>query len=588
MLTIYVFSSYRMYSKQEFCMISHLKIRDFALLESLDLDLNSGLAVFTGESGSGKSLVFDSIASLLGGRCSTANIRTGKERYSIQAIVNLKEHPQAREYLSAQGFHFEGEEIIITKELFKDGKARVKIGDSLASTTHLREFGKQIAEVHSQNEQLFLLEKSHQLEFLDRFAHLESLKAKVKLSLQNFRHWKEKLTTFDETLLQSKKKLESLHFEIHEIESISPKEGEDESLLQEERFLANGEKLAENYRHILEELTEKENSILKVFPSLLHSVEKISQLLPEKLPLREEWEDVYDKLKSLKATIREEEEELFFSPDRLDMVQTRLQELSKLKKKYGAQIPDILQELDQKKIELERWSLEASDRDFLSQKYDQALVELKELVFQLSRARRNSLSSFEEEVQKELQDLGMDGAKLQVVLRWEENPEGEVEEGSKLYFLSETGLDQVEFYFSANVGEKPRPLRKVASGGELSRVMLGLRSVLGKFSPAPQILILDEIDTGLGGEAATSLATKLKKLSKTSQILLITHTQQIAAVADEHIRIEKYAENGRTVAFAKKLSFEERKRELARMIGGKQLTQGVLKAATDLLQKKAV
>ncbi len=583
-----MYSSYRMYSKQEFCMISHLKIRDFALLESLDLDLKAGLAVFTGESGSGKSLVFDSIASLFGGRCSTANIRTGKDKYSLQAIVNLKEHPMAKEYLQNQGFQYEGDEIILTKELFKDGKARVKIGDSLASTSHLREFGKHIAEVHSQNEQLFLLEKSHQLEFLDRFAHLESLKAKVKLSLQNFRHWKEKLNHFDDTLAESKKKLEILNFEIEEIENVSPKDGEDESLMQEERFLANGEKLAENYRYLLEELTDKENAILKVFPSMLHAVEKISQLLPEKMPLREEWEDVYDRLKNLKSTIREEEEELFFSPDRLDMVQTRLQILNKLKKKFGSSIPEILNQLEQKKVELEKWTLSAGDRDFLSQKYDQALLELKELVFQLSRARRNALSSFEEEVQKELNDLGMEGAKLQVVLRWEENPEGEVDEGSKLYFISETGLDQVEFYFSANVGEKPRPLRKVASGGELSRIMLGLRSALGKFSPAPQILILDEIDTGLGGEAATSLASKLKKLSKSSQILLITHTQQIAAVADEHIRIEKYAENGRTYAISKGLTFEERKRELARMIGGKQVTQGVMKAATELLQKKAV
>jgi len=577
-----------MYSKQETRMITHLKIRDFALLESLDLDLKTGLAVFTGESGSGKSLVFDSIASLLGGRCTTANIRTGKEKYSIQAIINLTEHPVAKEYLEKQGFQREGEEIILTKELYKDGKARVKIGDSLASTAHLREFGKCIAEVHSQNEQLFLLEKSHQLEFLDRFAHLESMRAKVKLSLQNFRHWKEKLNGFDETLLYSKKRRETLNFEIDEIESISPKEGEDESLLREEQFLANGEKLAENYRYILNEMIEKENSILKVFPSLLHSVEKISQLLPEKQALREEWEDIYDRLKILKATIREEEEELFFSPDRLDMVQTRLQELNKLKKKYGAEVPEILTQLEEKKSELEKWTMEAGDRDFLSQKYDQSLIELKELVFQLSRARRNALSSFEDEVQKELMDLGMEGAKLQVVLRWEENPEGEVEEGSKLYYLSETGLDQIEFYFSANVGEKPRPLRKVASGGELSRVMLALRSALGKLSPAPQILILDEIDTGLGGEAATSLASKIKKLSRSSQILLITHTQQIAAVADEHVRIEKQTANGRTTAFAKILSFEERKRELARMIGGKQLTQGVLKAATDLLQKKAV
>ncbi len=575
-------------SIQEFTMITHLKIRDFALLESMDLDFSSGLTVFTGESGSGKSLIFDCIASLFGGRCSTANIRTGKEKYSLQAIINLKEQPSARDYLTEQGFSWDGEEMIITKELYKDGKARVKIGDSLASTTHLRELGKRIAEVHCQNEQLFLLEKSHQLEFLDRFAHLESLKAKVKLSLHNFRHWKGKLQNFDETLAQSKTRLEALQFEISEIESVSPKEGEEESLLQEERFLANGEKLAENYRHILDELAEKESSILKVFPSLLHSIEKISQLVPEKIPLREEWEEVYDRLRSLKATIREDEEELFFSPDRLDMVQTRLQELSRLKRKYGSSIQEILEQLDQKRMEVDKWTIEAGDRDFLYQKFDQSLSELKELAFQLSRARRNALSSFEEEVQRELADLGMDGAKLQVVLRWEENPEGEVEENTKLYYLNESGLDQIEFYFSANVGEKPRPLRKVASGGELSRVMLGLRSVLGKFSPAPQILILDEVDSGLGGEAATALATKIKKLAKNSQILLITHTQQIAAVAEGHFCIEKFTENGRTIAFAKPLSYEQRKRELARMIGGKQLTQGVLKAATDLLQKKAV
>ncbi|WP_411822738.1 DNA repair protein RecN [Leptospira sp. 'Mane'] len=569
-------------------MITHLKIRDFALIESLDLDFQTGLSIFTGESGSGKSLVFDAVTSLLGGRCSTSNIRTGKEKYSLQAIVSLKDHPEAKTYLTEQGFQWDGDEIIITKELLKDGKARVKIGDSLASTTHLRELGKTIAEIHSQNEQLFLLEKAHQLEFLDRFGRLESLKAKVKLSLQNFRHWKEKLVSFEESVLHSKKRREILTYEINEIESISPKEGEDESLAQEERFLANGEKLSENYRYILEELSDKENSILKVFPSLLHSIEKITQLVPEKMPIREEWEDVYDRLKSLKSTLREDEEELFFSPDRLDMVQTRLQELTRLKKKYSSTVTDILLQLQEKKAELEKWSLEEDDRDFLVQKHDQSLAELKELVFQLSRSRRNILNSFEEEVQKELQDLGMDGARLQVVLRWEENPDGEVEDGSKSYFLSEAGLDQVEFYFSANLGEKPRPLRKVVSGGELSRVMLGLRSVLGKFCPSPPILILDEVDTGLGGEAANSLATKLKRLSRNSQILLITHTQQIAAAADSHFLLAKYAENGRTFSQAKILNFGERKLELARMIGGKQVTQGVLKAATDLLQKKAV
>ncbi|TGL55157.1 DNA repair protein RecN [Leptospira kemamanensis] len=568
-------------------MITHLKIKDFALFESLELSLSDGLTVFTGESGAGKSLIFDALASLFGGRCSTANIRQGKDRYSLQAVLSLSGQNLAKDYLMEQGFRYTGDEILITKELMKDGKARVKIGESLASTTHLRELGKTMAEIHCQNEQLFLLEKANQLEFLDRFGNLESLKFKFKSALQQYRHWKQKLSDFEETRKTMLKRKEILEYEVEEIETISPKEGEEESLSSEESLLANGEKLAENYRLVLEELSEKENSILKVFPSLIHAIQKVTILIPEKREMLDEWEEVYDRLKSLKSVIREEEEELFFSPERLDMVQARLQDLKKLKKKYNVSIGEINQLLEEKKSELERWKEQAGDEDFLRIKKDQCLVELKELGFQLSKLRRNAISQFEEEVQKEMVDLGLEGGKLQVVLRWEENPEGEVEEGSKSYFLSESGLDQIEFYFSANPGEKPRPLRKVASGGELSRVMLALRSVLGKQAPSPQMLVLDEVDTGLGGEAAEAMATKLKKLARNSQILLITHTQQVAAAGDHQIKIEKRQEGGRTVSEASLLDFEERKRELARMIGGKQVTTAVLKAATDLLMKKA-
>ncbi|MCW7472459.1 DNA repair protein RecN [Leptospira levettii] len=568
-------------------MITHLKIKDFALFESLELSLSDGLSVFTGESGAGKSLIFDALASLFGGRCSTANIRQGKDRYSLQAVLSLTGQNQTKDYLMEQGFRYSGDEIVITKELMKDGKARVKIGESLASTTHLRELGKTMAEIHCQNEQLFLLEKSNQLEFLDRFGNLESLKFKFKSALQQYRHWKQKLSDFEETRKTMLKRKEILEYEVEEIEAIAPKDGEEESLSSEESLLANGEKLAENYRLVLEELSEKENSILKVFPSLIHAIQKVTILIPEKRDMLEEWEEVYDRLKSLKSVIREEEEELFFSPERLDMVQARLQDLKKLKKKYNGSIGEINQLLEEKKSELERWKEQAGDEDFLRIKKDQCLAELKELGFQLSKLRRNAISQFEEEVQKEMVDLGLEGGKLQVVLRWEENPEGEVEEGSKSYFLSESGLDQIEFYFSANPGEKPRPLRKVASGGELSRVMLALRSVLGKQAPSPQMLVLDEVDTGLGGEAAEAMATKLKKLARNSQILLITHTQQVAAAGDHQIKIEKRQEGGRTVSEASILDFEERKRELARMIGGKQVTSAVLKAATDLLMKKA-
>ncbi len=266
-------------------MITCIKIRDFALFESLELSLESGLSVVTGESGAGKSLVFDALTSVFGGRCSTSNIRTGKDKYSIQVSVSLENNPKAKEYLSNQGILFSGDEIILTKELMRDGKARVKIGDSLASTTHLRELGRTIAEIHSQNEQLFLLEKNHQLEFLDRFGNLESLRLRFKQALRQFRHWKQKLNDLEENQKFLTKRKEILDFEIEEIESIAPKEGEDQTLETEERLLASGEKLADSYRYVLEELSEKENSILKTFPSILSAIQKISQILPEKKPL---------------------------------------------------------------------------------------------------------------------------------------------------------------------------------------------------------------------------------------------------------------------------------------------------------------
>ncbi len=587
-MTTFPYSGIYRYSHQEYCMITNLYIRDFALIESLEIPFQNGMTVLTGESGSGKSLVLDALSSLFGSKCGTGNIRTGKEKYFLQAMLSIPKDSPAFFYLVEQGFRVEADEVLISKELYRDGKSRVKIGDSLASLTHLRELGKRIAEIHTQNEQLILLEKNHQLEYLDKFGNLEGLKSDCKTAFRSYQLWKEKANQSFLAEKELEQKKQNLEFQILEIEKLSPKEGEEEALIEEEKFLTSGEKLADLYRSILEETCDKDDSLLRRFSFLESLLQKIVVIQPDKQVLIDSLQDMKELLVSIKDDIRDEEEELFFSPERLDMVQARLQELQKAKKKLGLSIPEMLQSIQELKSDLEKCEEKVGNKDQILLKKKESLDHLKSIAFQLSKTRRNCIQAFEDEMQKEMSDLGLEGSRLQVVLRWEESPDGDVEEGSKLFYMGESGLDQIEFYFTANLGEKPRPLRKVASGGELSRVMLALRSLLGKHSPAPKILVLDEIDTGLGGETGVTLGKKLKKLSRSSQILLVTHTQQVASQGDHHFRVEKALEGGRTQTMGRFLEEEERKKELARMIGGKRYSENAFLAASDLLNRKAV
>ncbi|MCB1178066.1 MAG: DNA repair protein RecN [Leptospiraceae bacterium] len=568
-------------------MLRRLRIKDFALIENLDLDFDKGLSSITGESGSGKSLILDALSSILGGKCNSLNIRSGAKKYQIEALFDISGKEEIKSWLLEKGIETEADDLILRKELTVEGKSRVQINSALAPSQYLKELGSMLAEVHRQNEEIRLLDKEKQLELLDDYAENHLLKEKVKKLFTEFRQLKSKL---EETTLQDTdkaRKIDLYHYQIEEIDSVKLSEEEEQTLLQEEKILMQSEKITQNLNLIHELLSESEAGVLSSFAKILHAAEKIQTFKPDFETIAGEFREIYMRLKEALISIADEQDEIYYSFDRQEFVQNRLDEISRLKKKYGRDISEIFDYRE--KIEKELEILESSDEliDTLKVQMEDLRSRLAKEATKLSENRRQAISELESEIQKELEEQGMKDSRIQVVMRWESSREGEIEEGGKKYFIRETGLDHVDFYFSANPGEKPRPLRKVVSGGELSRIMLALKVVMGK-KDNNKLLIFDEIDSGISGEIAKLVAKKLKKISESHQVLLITHQQAIAAVSKHQINVEKRTGSGRTVTFAERLNGENRAIGLARMISGNDITQGALEHAKELLNKVAI
>lgn len=567
-------------------MLQTLTIRDFALIESAQIDLSRGLTSITGETGSGKSLLLDALCSLLGGKSTAMDIRSGADKYTLEAEFDISKNPQAKEWLSEKGFPNNGPSLVIHKEFSRDGKSKIQINHSLSSAQVLRGLGEILAEVHNQNDQILLLEKAQQLEILDSFAGLQPLRGEVKEAFFTYKSLKKRLEELESNFADKNRKREILQYQIEEIHSANLKEGEEEELGKEENLLTHGEKLAENLELITGYLSESESSVLSVFPKILGASDKIKSLSESLGDLDNSLREVYVTIREVNTTAQDQKDEVFFSPDRLANVQVRLDLIQKLKKKYGNTISEILSAKKKAEDELSALEQNLDSKISLEKEMKRAAEKLTQLCLKISKSRREALNGFETRLKSELDVLGMAGSGIQVVLRWETSPEGEVEAQGKSYLVNEVGLDQAEFYFSPNQGEKPRPLRKIASGGEISRVMLAIKSVLGSNYDG-KVLVFDEIDSGLGGEIAMDVAKKLRALAKSQQIILVTHLQQIAAAADHHLLVSKHLKNGRTVSEASFLGLQERTLELARMISGQNISRGALDHAKELLKKKA-
>lgn len=567
-------------------MLKKLKIKDFALIEDMDLTIKDGTTAITGETGSGKSLVLDALASILGAKCNTINIRSGSKKYQIEVLFDIKNNREVLNWLAEKGIPSSGE-LLLRKELNLEGKSRIQINEALAPTQLLKELGGLLAEVHRQGEQHSLLEKDKQLEFLDIYADSGVLKKEFKKTFSKYRNVKQKISDLEAKESERNSKLELFKYQLEELQKINIKEGEEEVLLEEEKILLQGEKVSTNLSYIHELLGGGEQNVLSVFPRIIFALEKIQIIQPEYLKWKEDFIEIHSELKSLHSSVLEESDDIFYSLERLETVQNRLDEIAKIKKKYGKDYSELVEYRKNLELDLDRMTESSTEIAELQSKLVKLQREVSERASELSQKRKSAIPQMEKEITNEFQMLGMKDSKLQIVMKWESSQEGEIEEGDRKFYITDNGLDQVDFYFSANQGEKPRPLRKIASGGEMSRVLLALKSLLGSRLPG-RLLIFDEIDTGISGEISVKVAEKLSDLSRTHQIILITHQQVIAAHSKNQVKVYKNLSNGRTLTLAGPVTGEERAEELAKMISGDRITKGALEHARELLEKQAI
>lgn len=563
-----------------------LRISDFAIIRELDLELDRGLMILTGETGAGKSIMIDAVELLIGGRADSAVVRSGSETAMLEAAFTLDpavrpallEILQREELLDDEG----ADEIVVSREIRLEGRNICRVNGRIVALALLREIGDLLVDVHGQSEHLSLLRVRHHLSLLDRYAGVDDELDAYRQAFDSLTSVRQELRTLRGHERDSSQRADFLAFQIDEIKTAKLKVGEESDLKGEQARLANAEALArlsEAAVVTLEEGLHGEISASDLIAQAVESIAELAEIDPELEPLRDESQLLLEQVTDLARRLRLYGEGLEFNPGRLDEVEARLSLLQDLKRKYGGSIEEILEYAERAQSELDGIShaeerieeLEAAEADLLEQ--------VGRLGSQLSERRREAASSLAAEVERELRDLNMAGAKFEVASEWVESSEGAAV-GERRIAFTRTGLDRVEFMVAPNPGEGLKSLVKVASGGETSRLMLALKSVLAEADETPT-LIFDEIDQGIGGRVGAIVGGKLWNLARSHQVLCITHLPQLAAHGDRHYRVEKRVEDGRTETDVRWMRDEDKLSELALMLGG--ATEPNLESARGLL-----
>ena len=548
-------------------MLRLLHIENIAVIEQADILFEDGFNVMTGETGAGKSIVIDAISAILGERAYRDMIRTGCGKASVRAVFDRV--PELA-WFAENDVPYE-DELTVQREIYLDGKNVCRVNGLPVSVGVLKKLGLQLINIHGQHDSAALFDENYHLSFLDSFACnetlLEAYRQKYQ-SLQALRREMERLS-MDES--EKLRRMENLKYQIEEISRAALKVGEDENLEARRKLLQNAEKLSDGLEEASRCLSGGEDS--DGAASLLAQAERALAKLTR---FDESLTALHDTVADLMYQVQDAAEQasdriyaMSYSADELERIEERLDIIHRLRRKYGATCEDILSYLDRAKAELDEIEFADEKMEQLRKKEKAALREAMDAATALRESRKQAAAGLAERVLKELADLDM--KKVRFSCEFTETE------------LSPLGTDAVAFYMSANLGEAMKPLNKVASGGELARIMLALKNVLAERDHVPT-LIFDEVDTGVSGRAAQHVAEKLRAVSKNKQVLCVTHLPQLAALADTHFLIEKNERDGRTFTAVTPLDFEGRKRELARIIGGSSITETTLQSAAEMLR----
>lgn len=554
-------------------MLSLLHIENIALIQSADIRFEPGFNVLTGETGAGKSIVIDSIGAVLGERTSRELIRTGAKSALVTAVFT---QVPTLPWLEENGFPTGEEELLLQRELQGDGRNVCRIDGKLVTVAQLRELGRQLLNIHGQHDGQQLLDPASHLGYLDQFGGCQPL---LESYQEAYRKWHDIRREMDKLQMdeaERSRRVDTLNYQIQELERAQLKAGEDEELSARRTLLRSAGRLMEAVQSAEFALSgdEDRDGACSLIAQAEGEVQGVSSISPELSELSEKLTALRCAADDAADTLRDLSRSFDFSPGELDQVEERLDLLYRLRKKYGPTVEDMLAYLDRCRKELDQIQYADDTLARLEKDLKKAQKEAARRGEVLSQARREAAGALQARVQEELRQLDMPKVQFQT----EFTPKGG-EAG-----MDETGLDEVQFLMSANLGEALRPIQKVASGGELARIMLALKNVLAE---GDQIgtLVFDEVDTGVSGRAAQKVAEKMAQVARGKQVLCVTHLPQIAAMADTHFSVQKGERDGRTYTRLERLDRSQRREELARLIGGASITPSLLESAEELLRQ---
>jgi DNA repair protein RecN (Recombination protein N) len=558
-------------------MIKFLKIKNIALMPKLEIELSGGLTLLTGETGAGKSILIDALGLILGTRASVDLIRTGKDTASVEAII---EASLIRPFLEKHGLPLEGGEIIVRRELYATGKGRASINGALVPISILKELAPSIAAIHGQHEPQGLLSNQTQQELLDAFAGLSELAQDVS---DRYKRWRIAAAALDEwrrNRREVERHRESLRYQLDDIERARLDPREEEELRREKILLLNAERLAGLSDEAYGMLYEDESAVLSRLVNVFRRIEELATIDPRFTQFLETRSTVRAYVEELALFLRDYRQNVNASPARLEEVEGRLALLDRLKRKYGASIAEVIAFADRCRDELAELASPEEKEKVLEDEHERACGEYRELALRLSRGRREAARELSRRVQTELSSLAMEKTIFEIRF----SPEQVQGDPSRWQTNGERGIESLEFMISPNPGEELRALARIASGGELSRIMLALKSV-ADVETSERTLVFDEVDSGIGGRMAEVVGKKLKIISRRHQVLCVTHLPQIAAIADHHFTVIKRTDGGRTTTTIHALDGESRIQEIARMLGGETVSETAYHHAVAMLRK---
>ena len=551
-------------------MLRELRLNNLAIIKNLDLEFNEGLISLTGETGAGKSIILDGISLLIGERSNLEMIRTGEESLFAEGVFDLSE--VQKEKLNKLGFEIEDDELIISRYFYRNSKSKITVNGMRMTVSKLKELMRNVLDLVGQHEHQYLLNKNYHLGLLDRFLDKngQELAKEIRNNVSSLKMINKKIEEIETEKFRIMEKKDILEFQSNEIASLGLKENEDNELEEEYKILFNAGKISEKLENSIQRLKEGEYSVINSLGKIKKNLEQLSDISETYSELKEKIENIIYEVDDIGYSLEDMVENVESDDVRLEKVISRIDEINKLKLKYGSTIEEILafREENEKKLSLIKF--ENNELADLKKEKEEKAKLYFENSQKLREIRKKVAEKLEKTINVQLKDLNMANSKFKVAF-------------SEKTVISSRGMDDVEFMMVTNLGENYKPLAKIASGGEISRIMLALKTVFSSVDNI-SVLIFDEIDTGISGETVRKVAEKLKELSGTVQVICVTHSPQIAGKSNQQFFIKKEIENNVTETKVRELNTDERIREIARIISGDNITETSIEHAKEIMK----